>query len=162
MTSDPLGAYFPTPKNGVTPIGDYFSATPGGQLTGFGASPDGLGSAARSKTSLLNLSPAIRDVRKLTAARKQRKRRALTGLGAEGDPAVIPAVVEDPAASPAVIAMGLFLGVVVRGAAGYAVGKAVAPSADKEKSYALWGIPIGVFFGTLGLGVQAAVSLSKR
>lgn len=153
MSSDPLGAYFKTPKSG---IGDYFATTPGGELTGIGRSPDGLGKTG--KQGFLSLSPAVRDIRRLTAVRQQR--RALRGLGAEGD-APVP-VVTETGISPGMMAAGIVLGTVVRGACGYAVGKAVAPSADKEKSYARWGIVIGIFGGVLGMGIQAAVALSKR
>ena len=121
--SDPLGAYFPTPKNGGNGMGSYFTATPGGQLTGLGRSPDGLGK------SLTDISPLFRDLQRLRASRK--RGRAFSGLGAEGDPAA-PIVPSEPSVSPAVIFTGLLLGAAVRGACGYAVGKAVAPSSDAD------------------------------
>lgn len=152
-----LGEYFETTPGGGETLGDYFSMTPGGDLTGFGGplavsgSPDGLGALGR----VANLSPLLRDV--------QNYRRSTKGLGQ--DPSVPSAPVSNggmPSPSPATLMVGVLTGAVVRGVAGYWVGKAVAPSAQSERKYALWGIPVGIFFGTLGLGIEAAIALSKK
>lgn len=146
-----VGDYFETTPGGqLTGFGDYFETTPGGQMTGVGGSPDGLGRALGRVT---DLSPLMRDWRRFRQARGMR------GLG-QDDPAQPTEV--SSGASPAMIGTALVLGAIIRGAAGYAVGKAVAPNSESERSYALWGIPVGILFGTLGLGVEAAIALSKR
>lgn len=119
-------------------------------MTGIGRSPDGIG---RALGSITDLSPLLRDWHRYKNARGMR------GLGE--DPAQTQVVNVSPP-SPAMIGTALVLGSIVRGAAGYAVGKAVAPNSESERSYALWGIPVGILFGTLGLGVEAAIALSKR
>lgn len=142
-----MGDYFAsTPGGQMTGLGDYFSTTPGGQMTGLGRSPDGLG-------SLADLSPFVRDWKRFRRAGK-----GLRGLG-QDEPQT--ETVQSPY-SPAVVGGALLVGALVRGWAGYAVGNAVAPDAASQNKWAWWGVPIGIFFGTLGLGIQAAVALSKR
>lgn len=156
MAKTSLSEYFDGGRGGQS-VGDYFSMTPGGELTGLGAhnrlvrrgtgaSPDGLG-------RLSNASPGLRDLRQL--------KRGLFGLGQEAPVEPEPVDSARLGTSPGAIALAATIGIAVRGWAGYTVGKAVAPSRDKQKKYAYWGIPNGIFFGALGLGIQAAVGLSK-
>jgi hypothetical protein len=53
------------------------------------------------------------------------------------------------------------VGLVVRGVAGYYVGKAMAPR-GRESKYAWGGAAASVLLGTLGLGVEAGVALSNK
>ena len=78
---------------------------------------------------------------------------AVRGLGADSDTGGF---------SPAALAFGALLGIAVRAGAGYFVGKAVAPSRDSEGKYAAWGIVAGVFGGTIGLGIEAAIALNNK
>ena len=78
---------------------------------------------------------------------------AVKGLGADSDTGGF---------SPAAVAFGALLGIAIRAGAGYFVGKAVAPSRDSEGKYAAWGIVAGVFGGTIGLGIEAAIALNNK
>ena len=152
-----LGEYFENAPGGdpMSGLGDYFDTTPGGELTGLGArnvtpvgrSPDGLG-------RLSDLSPFVRDLRRW-------RRRHAVGQ-APPDTATDTVVVESPGPSPSAIAAGVIIGLGVRGAAGYLVGRELAPSADRETKYAWWGVAASIFLGTLGLGVQAVVAHRNR
>lgn len=64
-------------------------------------------------------------------------------------------------AAAAIVAVAV-MGLAIRGVAGYFVGKAVAPSEDKETAYAWGGVLASVFLGTIGLGIEAGVALSQR
>ena len=56
--------------------------------------------------------------------------------------------------------MSLFR-VVASGIFAYHIGKAVAPSAAKEKKYAMWAVPIGLLSPYLGLGCMAMYAMKK-
>lgn len=153
LSKSSTGAYFEmTPGGRQTPVGDYFEMTPGGDLTSrvptapTSGTPDGLGKVA-------HLSPLLRDWRRY---------RQVSGLGQDAEAPTVQTATVDPQVSAALVATGLVLGALVRGVSGYVVGRAVAPNPQSETKYAMIGIPVGVFFGTFGLGVQAAVALSKR
>jgi hypothetical protein len=51
------------------------------------------------------------------------------------------------------------LGLVLRGGAGYVVGRALAPRGE-EAAYAWGGVLASIFFGSLGLGVEALIANS--
>jgi hypothetical protein len=125
-------------------------------VEGMGASPDGIGSMpmlapapARPMPRAVSGSvekaiPILRDVRRVSRARSVR------GLG-------------DDAELPVVAVVGLVvLGMALRGTAGYFAGKAMAPSAHKETSYAWTGAGVAIVFGALGLGVQGIVALRSH
>jgi len=58
------------------------------------------------------------------------------------------------------VALGLIgLALVLRGGAGYVVGRAVAPRGE-ETAYAWAGVFASIFFGSLGLGVEALIANS--
>lgn len=147
-----LGDYF-EPEVGE-PVGSFFElplqpAAPLRQPTG--ASPDGIG-------NVLSLSPLVRDWRRM-------RQRSTAGLGQSESTPPVPPLQEEPIiniASPGALVAWFILGAVARGAGGYFVGKAIAPSQQKELKYALWGIPVAILFGSLGLGVEAGIALSKR
>lgn len=157
-----VGEYFDGGSGGQpVSTGSYFTATPGGQMTGVGRSPDGLG-------RLGDLFPIAKD---LSALRPQRPAPRLAGLGMGlgmgplgQEPGELPPeeLTASPVVPPRIAIAAALIGIAIRGAAGYYIGRAVAPSADKEKKYAMWGIPNAIVFGTLGLGVQAAIGFNKR
>lgn len=155
-TTRPVGEYFENSPGGDASLGDYFSTTRGGQMTGLGSrnitqvgrSPDGLG-------SVFDMSPLLRDVRKVRRSIRGLGQDENQGQGTEG------LVAQEPTNTAALVTALLF-GAFVRGTAGYLVGKAVAPDENRETKYALWGIPAAIFLGTLGLGIEGAVALSKR
>lgn len=67
------------------------------------------------------------------------------------------------AAMTATVALALVgVGLVVRGAAGYFAGKAMAPSKADEDKYAWGGVAASVLLGALGLGVEGAIALRAR
>ena len=67
-----------------------------------------------------------------------------------------------PAAAAAGMALGLIAaGLIVRGVAGYFVGKAVAPR-GKEQKYALWGVAASLFLSTVGLGIESVVAMKNQ
>lgn len=162
-----LGSYFDTVEGGTSsqPVGDYFESTPGGQLTQpagsyyapapampINGSPDGLGAVRSFVDVLSDISPLSRELRRV-------RRRPVAGFGQTQDEVVQP-VARQP--STGVLVAGFMLGVAVRGVAGYYVGKALAPSQQAESKYAWWGVPTAIVFGTLGLGVEAAIALRGR
>lgn len=97
--------------------------------------------------------------------------RAISGLGAD-DPAATPAAANTSTSVPGlatgvVAASGLLVaavavGLVLTGVSGYYVGKAVAPSRDRESKYAWWGVVAALAGGPIGLGIESAVALSHK
>lgn len=65
-------------------------------------------------------------------------------------------------AGVALVAGVVAFGLLVRGAAGYFAGKAMAPDKTRESKYAWGGVFASVLFGTLGLGVEGAIALSNK
>jgi len=133
-----LGEYFDEPMSGM---GEYFNEP-----------MSGLGAIARTPqrrpgvlSSLGKYSPALS---------------ALGALSADATPPTtnVPATGHN---YPVGLGMAL-LGAAISAGAGYFVGKAVAPSRDKQMKYALWGVAAGLFLGPLGLGIEAAVALHHR
>lgn len=154
-----VGEYFDGGSGGEpVSTGSYFTATPGGQMTGVGRSPDGLG-------RLGELFPIAGDL-KAFRVRPQRPAPRLAGIGmgplGQEEPLAPEPAGPTPVAVSSMTVAAVVLGIAIRGVAGYYVGRAVAPSADKEKKYAMWGIPNAIVFGTLGLGVQAAIGFNNR
>lgn len=158
-----LGDYYSTTEGGTvsrpapggsfqpTRVGTGQLFAPPAPLRATGASPDGIGSALGD---VLSFSPLVRDVRRI------KNRGRMSGVGQQDSPEA-PTVIE-PAVPAGWLVAAMLLGVVVRGAAGYFVGKAVAPSEQAEGKYAWWGVPTAILFGTLGMGVEAGIALSKR
>ena len=63
--------------------------------------------------------------------------------------------------------MGLIAGLVllqltVAGVFSYQIGKAIAPTQAKQKKYALWAVPVGLFSPYLGLGVMSIYALNQK
>ena len=50
----------------------------------------------------------------------------------------------------------------LQGLLSYQIGKAIAPSGASAKKWAWIGVPVGMFTGTLGLGIMAVVSTQKE
>lgn len=70
-----------------------------------------------------------------------------------------------PIATRAAVGVGtnlIIAGVLVRGALGYAAGRAMAPSAAQKNTYGWWGVLAGGVFGVPGLALQGAMALSKK
>lgn len=84
---------------------------------------------------------------------KNQQRVAANGLGqAEGEEALMGAT------GMAVLA-GLLI---VSGAFSYQAGKAMAPSKKEEQTWAWIGVPVGMFFGSIGLGTMGIVSNTSK
>lgn len=149
------------------------SAYPPVPYGGMGGDPSGIGSYAYRSGSLgrpaprgavaglgsfLMGSPLLRSVQILRG-------RGTAGLG-DGAPATVAPA--DTTIAPAVqqvsamLVASVALGIVVTGVSGYYVGKAVAPSRDRENKYAWWGVAAALFGGPLGLGIEAAVALEHK
>jgi hypothetical protein len=129
---------------------------------GMRGSPDGIGSYSRlyemptpSATSsgvlgrVLNGSPLVRAVR------------AVSGLGDATTPTV-PGAAAPVAAASAVVIAAAAVGIVLSGVGGYYVGKAVAPSRDRESKYAWWGVAAALLGGPIGLGIEAIIALEHK
>ncbi len=141
-------------------------------LAPFGSSPDGIGAYSRLGHmpvpkaynsgvlgKVLSVSPLVQGLR------------AMSGLGdttaAPATPAssASPAVAasgEAIAGASAILVAAALTGLVLSGMAGYFVGKAVAPSRDKESKYAWWGVFAGLVGGPVGLGIEAIVALEHK
>lgn len=120
----------------------------------FGASPDGLGAYVRPlqpsqvRSGSLSGSPILRSIQKLRGR----------GLGLGDTPGAAIA----PVAVGAGLVAFVMLDLALSGAAGYFVGKAVAPSSSSENKYAWWGVAAGLLGGPLGLGIEALVALNHK
>jgi hypothetical protein len=77
-----------------------------------------------------------------------------SGLGAEGEEEI---AISQGAAI--VIMTGLL---VIGGILSYQAGKAMAPRSSSEKLWGWIGVPVGLFTGTLGLGIMGIVSNRKK
>jgi hypothetical protein len=55
----------------------------------------------------------------------------------------------------------LAAGVALSGFLSYQIGKAMAPSGASKKNWAWTAVPVGMFTGTLGLGIMGWVANSK-
>ncbi len=84
--------------------------------------------------------------------------RAVSGLG----DATPPGTAAAPVAVSGFLVAAVAVGLVMTGVGSYYVGKAVAPSRDKESKYAWWGVFAGLAGGPLGLGVEALVALNHK
>lgn len=122
-------------------------------LAPFGASPDGIGAYAPGRATrdgslgLFGGSPLARSIQAL------RRKRGL------GDDAIVSSA---PQVAGGVLVAAVVLGLAVTGVASYYVGKAIAPSRDKESKYAWWGVFAGLVGGPVGLGIEAGVALSHK
>jgi hypothetical protein len=124
-------------------------------LAPFGSSPYGIGAYARrvyqpraengGSLGMLFGSPLIR------AAEALKKSRGLGDDGASAAPV---------AAASGLLVAAVAIGLVATGVSGYYVGKAVAPSHDKQGKYAWWGVFAALVGGPVGLGIESAVALT--
>lgn len=138
-----------------------YPPVPYGQMGAMGSDPSGIGAYAvrsgslgvgRALGSLFTGSPLIR-------AAQIVKNRGLSGLG---DDAAAPVTAAPAAGASALLVAAVAVGLVVTGASGYYVGKAVAPNSSKESKYAWWGVVAALLGGPLGLGIEAAVALEHK
>lgn len=137
-------------------------------LAPYGSSPDGIGALSSSgslgaysrlaqmpvPSAYQNGSLGFTGSPVINAIKRIARRNAVSGLGDAGASAAAP-----------VLAGGLLVGVVIvglaaTGVAGYYVGKAVAPSRDRESKYAWWGVAAALLGGPVGLGIEAGVALT--
>ncbi len=130
---------------------------------GMRGSPDGIGSYSRlyqmptpSATnsgvlgSLLNGSPLVRGIR------------AVSGLGDAAATPAVPGTAAPVAAASAIVIAAAAAGILLSGIGGYYVGKAVAPSRDRESKYAWWGVAAALLGGPIGLGIEAIIALEHK
>lgn len=128
-----------------------------------GSSPDGIGAysrlydmptpgATRSGVlgCVLNGSPLIRGLR------------AVSGLGDDASSTASATTGAAVQAASGILVAAVAVGLVASGVGSYYVGKAVAPSRDKETSYAWWGVAAGLLLGPVGLGIEAAIALNHK
>jgi len=85
------------------------------------------------------------------AALKVARGQPMSGLGDPNAPVVL------GAGMIALLVGGIALG----GWLSYQAGKAMSPTTAGEKTWGWVGVPVGLFTGTLGLGIMGAVSNSK-
>lgn len=83
-------------------------------------------------------------------------------LGDAADVAAQKSSGEIGAGAAAAAAAGILVGLGLRFAAGYFVGKALAPSEDAESRYAWGGAVAGTFLGVYGLAGEAVISMAAR
>lgn len=146
-------------------IGHYGSDDDFRPLAPFGSSPDGIGAYARpvpygvpqngainsgSLGKIFGGSPLLRALDAL-------KPKSVSGLGLGDDASVSPAPVY--AASGLLVAV-VAVGIAATAVSGYYVGKAVAPSREKQTKYAWWGVAAALLGGPVGLGIESAVALT--
>jgi len=131
-------------------------------LAPLGQSPDGIGSYSRlyqmptpSATksgvlgTMLSGSPLIRGFR------------AVSGLG-DVAATTPPGTAAPVAAASGLLVAAVAVGLVLSGVGGYYVGKAVAPSRDRESKYAWWGVAAALLGGPVGLGIEAIIALEHK
>jgi hypothetical protein len=130
-----------------------------------GGSPDGIGAYSRlyqmptpgaTRSGVLGSfftgSPLINGIR------------AVSGLGDDAATtananALPGAAVE---AASGILVAAVAVGLVLTGVGSYYVGKAVAPSRDKESTYAGWGVVAGLLGGPIALGVESMIALNHK
>jgi len=90
----------------------------------------------------------------------------MSGLGDDAAPApATPAGVQTGTAvagASGLLVAAVAVGLVLTGVGSYYVGKAVAPSRDKESKYAWWGVAAGLLGGPFGLGIEAIIALEHK
>lgn len=131
-----------------------------GPLAPFGSSPDGIGGlgaysrlgmpqsgAYRSGSLGFTGSPVINAIQRIA------RRNHVSGLGDDSSAAA-------PVLAGSVLVAAVAVGLAATGVAGYYVGKAVAPSRDRESKYAWWGVVAALLGGPVGLGIEAGVALT--
>jgi hypothetical protein len=84
--------------------------------------------------------------------------RAVSGLGDDAAATTGQAVQAASGLLVAAVAVGL----VLTGVGSYYVGKAIAPSRDKESTYAWWAVLAGLGLGPLGLGIESVIALNHK
>lgn len=157
-----LGEYFTEPVSG---LGEYFTEPVSGlgeyvesantdavqAAAGLGATAiDRFGRAPAPRVGIARYSPLLGALGQATEAIEQKKN-GLVVFGPDGQPV-----------SRTTIFAVLAVGLAVRGGLGYMAGKAMTPSGSKESTWAWTGVAAAIFGGTLGLGIQGAVALSKK
>jgi hypothetical protein len=156
-----------TPNPNYPPLAPYGSS--------MGGSPDGIGAYSRLYQMptpgafnsgvlgrIAQSSPLIRGLR------------AVSGLGADAtttpattattDPGAVTAALPGAAVAgaSAILVAAVAVGLVLTGVSGYYVGKAVAPTSDKENEYAWWGVFAALAGGPIGLGIEAVIGLNHK
>lgn len=157
------GQLMPIPQNTMVQAtagyGEYDGAgfTPLAPYGSLAASPDGIGAYARSAPGVYQ--PGAQNGGSLGALGSPLLNaiKTLSGGRALGDDAASAAPV---AAASGLLIAAVVVGLAVTGASGYYVGKAVAPSHDKQSKYAWWGVFAALVGGPVGLGIESAVALS--
>ena len=136
-------------------------------LAPLGASPDGIG--AYSRLYQMPTPSAMNNGvlgRVLSGSPLIRGFRAMSGLGDDAAPApATPAGVQTGTAvagASGLLVAAAAVGLVLTGVGSYYVGKAVAPSRDKESKYAWWGVAAGLLGGPFGLGIEAIIALEHK
>lgn len=85
--------------------------------------------------------------------------RAVSGLGDDAATATTGQAVQ---AASGILVAAVAVGLVLTGVGSYYVGKAVAPSRDKETAYAWWGVVAGLGLGPIGLGIESMIALNHK
>jgi hypothetical protein len=127
---------------------------------GMAGSPDGIGAYSRlyqmptpgaSRSGVLGSfftgSPLVSGIR------------AVSGLGEDAASATTGQAVQ---AASGILVAAVAVGLVLTGVGSYYVGKAVAPSRDKEATYAWWGVVAGLVGGPIGLGIESMIALNHK
>ena len=143
--------------------GEYNPASyPLAPFGSYGSSPDGIGAyselapqAGATKSGVLG--------RVLSGSPIVRGFQAMSGLGADSTTADPNTGIATAVAAPSALLVAAALtGIVLSGIGGYYVGKAVAPSRDREAKYAWWGVAAALLGGPVGLGIEAIVALEHK
>lgn len=133
-------------------------------LAPFGSSPDGIGGlgaysrlgqmpvpgAYQSGSLGFTGSPVINAIKRIA------RRNAVSGLG----DSTVTGGAAAPVLAGSLLVAAVVVGLAATGVAGYYVGKAVAPSRDRESKYAWWGVAAALLGGPVGLGIEAGVALT--
>lgn len=155
-----LGVYNSTNNPNYPPLAPH-----SGPYRSMSGSPDG--TSGLGSYSLLNHMPTPRAHsngvlgKVLSGSPIVRAARAVSGLG---DDAGTPAAQTGQAVATvsAFLVAAVAVGLVATGVGGYYVGKAVAPSSQKEVEYAWWGVAAALVGGPIGLGIEALVALNHK
>lgn len=153
----PNGAYVPpgttSPATAYAGVGEYFTEALSGGLGIVAEDPK----ATTAWKLAATVSPAVGALGDI--GHILRSRRA-TG----GAPDGLGQLTEGERKTAAWVAFGIGLVLVrvaIRGGAGYVVGRAMAPNVADIPKYAWGGVLASVFLGTVGLGVEGAIALTR-
>jgi len=88
--------------------------------------------------------------------------RAVSGLGDDAASAASATTGQAVQAASGILVAAVAVGLVLTGVGSYYVGKAVAPSRDKEMTYGWWGVVAGLVGGPIGLGIESMIALNHK